>query len=83
MLKHGATSCVIVKDNNVEYALKKLSRISIGVLSEHRNATDHYEKPSAKRHQERQSMLHKLELERDLENTNLTQKRSIKNNYKI
>ncbi|MCK9442578.1 MAG: bS21 family ribosomal protein, partial [Methanothrix sp.] len=77
MSKHGATSCVIVKDN-IDYALKRLSRLSSGVISEHKKATDHYEKPSAKRHQERQSMLHKLELERDLENTNLTQKRSIK-----
>jgi ribosomal protein S21 len=64
MLKHGATSCVIVKDNNVEYALKKLSRISIGVLSEYRNATDHYEKPSFTKHQNKKYKMHKIELEK-------------------
>lgn len=65
MSKHGSTSCVIVKDNNIEHALKKLSRITNSVLSEHRDATDHYEKPSFKRHQEKKYNMHKMELEKE------------------
>lgn len=65
MSKHGATISVIVNDN-IDYALKRLSRLSSGVISEHKRATDHYEKPSSVRHQQKQSMLHKLQLERDI-----------------
>jgi len=67
--KHGPTTCVLVSDNsNIDYAIKKLSRLSNAVISEHKRSTDHYEKPSSVRHQMMQSKLHKLELEKEFRN---------------
>ena len=60
--KHGATSSILVNDN-IEYALKKFLRVSNSVISEHKKATEHYEKPSYTKHQRRQAAIHKAKIE--------------------
>jgi ribosomal protein S21 len=66
--KHGATTVVTVNEGSIDYALKKFLRVSNGVISEYKRTTDHYDKPSSVRHQLKQSMLHKLQLEKDIKN---------------
>lgn len=63
--KHGSAVKVNVRNDDIEGALKRLSKINGGVISNYRKVMDHYEKPSTLRHQKMQSMLHKLKLERE------------------
>ena len=69
MSKHGPTTMVIVNgEDNIEYAIKKFTRLSNVVLSEHKQATDHYSKPSSIKHQFNQSMARKREIDRSIKN---------------
>jgi hypothetical protein len=62
--KHGASICVNVYDDNLEGALKRYLKLSGSVIAEYKKATDCYIKPSSLRHQEKQTLIHNLKLER-------------------
>jgi hypothetical protein len=63
--KHGPTTSVTVFNDNLEGALKKYLKASSAVIVEHKLATDHYDKPSAIRHQLNQTKKHKILIEKE------------------